>query len=104
MQLGSTELAFVSVLIVLGLIVPLVLAVSRRKGARVLAVALIFVGCLADCFVAAVGFWRGSGFLLTSSGATPFPFSLGIDGLSAFFLLLICTVAAPVTIFAFTYF
>src|SRR5487761_81045 len=99
MQLGSTELALVSVLIVLGLVVPLVLAVSRTKRARAVAVALILVGCL----VAALGFWRGSGFLLTFSGVTPFPFSLAIDRLSAFFLLLICTVAAPVAIFAFTY-
>ena len=104
MQLGSTELAFVSVLIVLGLVVPLVLAASRTKGARTFAVALILVGCLVGCFVAALGFWRGSGFLLTFSGVTPFPFSLAIDRLSAFFLLLICTVAAPVAIFAFTYF
>ena len=104
MQLGSTELAFVSLLIVLGLVVSLVLAASRTREARALAVALILVSCLVGCFVAAVGFWQGSGFLLNFSHVTPFPFSLAIDRLNAFFLFLICAVAVPVAIFAFAYF
>ena len=43
-------------------------------------------------------------FFVDFSSFTPFPFTLGIDRLSAFFLLLICTVAVPVAIFAVSYF
>ena len=56
------------------------------------------------CFVAALCFWRGSNPLLDFSRFAPFPFALRIDRLSALFLLLICTVAVPVTIFAVSYF
>jgi hydrogenase-4 component B len=42
--------------------------------------------------------------VLDLSRATPFPFSLAVDRLSAFFLLLVCAVAIPVTIFAAPYF
>ena len=36
----------------------------------------------------------------TSPGLSPFPFLLAIDGLSAYFLLLICVVGAPVVLFS----
>jgi hydrogenase-4 component B len=54
--------------------------------------------------VAALCFWRASILLVDFSRFTPFPFALGIDRLSALFLLLICTVAVPVAIFAAAYF
>lgn len=104
MQLAPTELAFLFVLAVLGFVVPLVLAASHGKGARILAVALFIAASFVGCFVAAVSFWRGAALLLDFSRVTPFPFMLAIDRLSALFLLLICTVAAPVAIFAVPYF
>lgn len=104
MQLAPVELAFVFLLVALGLFVPLVLMATQAKRARALAIALIIGSNLVGCFVAALCFWRDSNLLLDFSGFTPFPFALGIDRLSALFLLLICTVGVPVAIFAVSYF
>src|SRR5260370_17550143 len=104
MPLAPVELGFVFLLAVLGFLVPLLLIASQAKRARSLAIALIIGGNLIGCFVAALCFWRGSILLVDFSRFTPFPFALGIDRLSALFLLLICTVAAPVSIFAVSYF
>src|SRR5258708_11619477 len=104
MPLAPVELGFVFVLAVLGFLVPLLLIASQAKWARSLAIALIIGGNLAGCFVAALCFWRESILLIDFSRFTPFPFALGIDRLSALFLLLICTVAVPVSIFAVSYF
>jgi hydrogenase-4 component B len=104
MQLGAIEMGFVFLLAVLGLIAPLVLIASQAQRARGLAITLIVGSNVVGCFVAAVCFWRQSTLLLDFSRFTPFPFVLGIDRLSALFLLLICTVGVPVTIFAVRYF
>lgn len=104
MPMGLTGAAFVFLLIVLGVCVPLILIASRTKAARKLAIALIVAASLAGCIAAVFGFLRQSPPLLDLSQATPFPFSLAIDRLSAFFLLLVCVVAVPVTIFAVPYF
>jgi hydrogenase-4 component B len=104
MQLISIDRAFVFLLVMLGLVAPLVLAVSQARRARVTAIALIVASNVVGCFVAALCFWRESNPVLDLSRFTPFPFALGIDRLSAFFLLLICMVAVPVGIFAVSYF
>lgn len=104
MQIVSIDMAFVFVLASLGLFAPVVLMMSRAKTARVFAIALIVGANTAGCFVAALGFWRGSDAVVDFSRFTPFAFALGLDRLSAFFLLLICTVAVPVAIFASAYF
>jgi hydrogenase-4 component B len=104
MQLVSIDRAFVFLLATLGLFAPLVLVASQAKRARVLAIALIIGSNVVGCFVAALCFWRESNPLLDLSRFTPFPFVLEIDPLSALFLLLICTVAVPVAIFAVSYF
>ena len=84
--------------------VPLILIASRAQGARRLAIALILTANFAGCVVAVLGFLGQSAPQLDLSWATPFPFSLAVDRLSAFFLLLVCAVAIPVTIFAAPYF
>jgi hydrogenase-4 component B len=104
MLMGSIGVVFVFLISVLGICVPLILIASRAKGARKFAIALISSACLAGCVAAVAGFLRQSPPLLDLSWATAFPFSLAIDRLSAFFLLLVCAVAIPVTIFAVPYF
>ena len=102
--MGLTGAAFVFLLVVLDVCVPLILIASHTKVARKLAIALILAASLAGCMAAVFGFLRPSPPLLDLSQAMPFPFSLAIDRLSAFFLLLVCVVAVPVTIFAVPYF
>jgi len=104
MPLAPVEPGFVFLLAVLGFLVPLLLIASQAKRARSLAIALIIGGNLMGCFVAALCFRRESILLIDFSRFAPFPFALGIDRLSALFLLLICTVAVPVAIFAAAYF
>jgi len=88
----------------LGVVAPLVLMASQAKKARVLAIALIVGSNVVGCLVAGLCFWREAAIAVDFSSFTPFPFALGIDRLSAFFLLLICTVAVPVAIFSVSYF
>lgn len=104
MLTGPIGAAFVFLLAVLSVLVPLILIASRAEGARRLAVALIVTASFAGCVVAVSSFLRQPGPVLDLSRATPFPFSLAVDRLSAFFLLLVCAVAIPVTIFAAPYF
>jgi hydrogenase-4 component B len=58
---------------------------------------------LVGAFVAGVSFWRGDRLALDLSWVTPFPFALTVDRLSAFFLLIICAVGAPVALFSISY-
>lgn len=104
MQLVSISRAFVFLLATLGLFAPLVLVTNQAKKARALVIALIIGSNVVGCFVGAHCLWRESNPLIDLSLFTPFPFALGIDRLSAVFLLLICVVAVPVAIFAAVYF
>ncbi len=104
MLITLTGAAFVFLLSALGIFVPLILIAGRAKGARRLAIALILTASSAGCLVAVSGVLRQPAPLLDLSLATPFSFSLAVDRLSAFFLLLVCAVAVPVTIFAVPYF
>jgi hydrogenase-4 component B len=104
MLTGSIGALFAFLLLVLGVFVPLVLIGSRAKSVQRLAIALILAASIAGCLVAVFGFLRQPGPVLDLSRATPFPFSFAIDRLSAFFLLLVCSVAIPVTLFAISYF
>ena len=56
MFMGPTGVVFVFLLSVLGVCVPLILIVSRTKGARNLAITLILTACLAGGVVAMFGF------------------------------------------------
>src|SRR5271165_94205 len=104
MQVVSIQVAFGFLLVSLGLLAPLVLIASRTKRSRAFAIALIAGSNVVGWFVAALCLCGESSPSLTFSRFTPFPFALGLDRLSAFFLLLICTVAVPVAIFAASYF
>jgi hydrogenase-4 component B len=104
MQLGAIEVGFVFLLAVLGLIAPLALIASKARRVRGLAVALILSASIAGCLVAVFGFLKEPALLLELRWVTPFSFSLTVDRLSAFFLLLVCSVAIPVTMFGVPYF
>ncbi|MGB0034649.1 MAG: proton-conducting transporter membrane subunit [Candidatus Acidiferrales bacterium] len=104
MHLVSIEMGLIFLLASLGLVAPLVLMTSQAKTARVFAITLIVGSNVVGCIVAVLCFWRESDAVVDLSRFTPFPFALGIDRLSALFLLLICTVAVPVSIFAVSYF
>ncbi len=99
-----THPAFLFLLAALGAAVPLLLFASRANAARSFAIALLLTALSAGCLVASFGLLRQQATLLDLSWLTPFPFSLALDRLSAFFLLLICAVALPVAIFAIPYF
>jgi hydrogenase-4 component B len=103
MLTGPIGAAFVFLLAVLAVLVPLILIASRAESARRLALALILIASSAGCVVAVSSFLRQPGPVLDLSRATPFPFSLAVDRLTAFFLLLVCAVAIPVTLFAAPY-
>ena len=102
--MGPIEMAFAYLLSVLGVFVPAILIVSRGARARRLAITLILTAGVAGGLVAVSSFLWQTTSLLDLSWATPFPFSFAVDRLSAFFLLLVCAVAVPVTIFASPYF
>ncbi len=86
------------------LVVPAVTLVAQRwTKARAVASGVFVLTLLAGAALAGLGFWRGEVVSLDLSAVAPFPFALALDRLSAFFLLLICVVAAPVTLFSIPY-
>ena len=92
------------VFLALLLLVPAVTLVAQRwTKARTVAAGVFVLTLLAGACVAGLGFWRGDAVSLDLSPIAPFPFALALDRLSAFFLLLICVVAAPVTLFSTSY-
>lgn len=85
-------------------VLPFAAVVTRRsQKARSLVAAAFVLALLSGAAVAGDAFWRGDGTVLDLSALAPFPFALALDRLSAFFLLLICVVAAPVTLFSGSY-
>lgn len=104
MSPAFASLALLFALAVLGAAVPLLLLASSTVAARRLASALILAASLAGGLAACSGLRGSAAPLLVLSWVTPFRFSLAVDPLSAFFLLLICAVAVPVALFAAPYF
>lgn len=102
MELASTALllSFAA----LALLVPLILLAGSGAIARGLAISLILAAGLACGVVAVFGFVGDGAPSLNLSWVTPFRFVISVDRLSGFFLLLISSVAVPVTIFAVPYF
>lgn len=95
--------AFNSFLVVL-LCVPAVTLVARWwKGARIVASLILLAATGVGAAVGGACLWRGSSVAVDLSGFAPLPFALAMDRLSAFFLLLICAVAAPVVLFSTSY-
>ena len=96
-------LAFNSFLVAM-LSVPIVTLISHRwRKGRGLPAALLMGSLVVGSAVAAVGFWRGQRFQVDISQVAPFSFALSMDRLSAFFLLLICSVSLPVILFSSSY-
>lgn len=104
MHLAPSNMAFGFILAALGFLAPLILMSSQAKVWRISAIILIIGSSIVGCFVAGICFWRGSGVALDVSRISSFAFTLNVDRLSAFFLLLICVVALPVAIFSVSYF
>lgn len=95
--------AFSSLLVGLLFVPPIVLVSRRWRSIRLLP-SLIFTALLAmGVIIAGFSFWQGHAVGLDISQVAPFPFVLNVDRLSAFFLLLICTVGAPVALFSVSY-
>jgi hydrogenase-4 component B len=103
MAMGNTGLPFVFILVLLGVLSPLTVIVGRARDARKLVALLIVTASLVGSVAAAYGLLGSAAPLLDLSWATPFPFSLALDRLSAIFLLLVSVVAVPVTVFAVPY-
>ncbi|MGA2960514.1 MAG: proton-conducting transporter membrane subunit [Candidatus Korobacteraceae bacterium] len=98
-----TEVLFNSLLVAL-LAVPAVTLVSARwKKAASLPALLLLGALLAGALAAVLALGRGHHLSVDLSWLAPFPFLLAIDRLSAYFLLLICVVGAPVVLFSTAY-
>ncbi len=97
------QLALNSLLVALLCVPAVTLASGRWRKVRLIPSALLTIVLLAGAAVAGASFWRGYGFALDLSYLAPFSFALSVDRLSAFFLLLICAVGAPVALFSSSY-
>ena len=80
-----------------------VLFLRRWRAVRIVPPALLLLSLVTGLAIAGITFWTGKRVSIDLSRWTPFPFSLSIDRLSAFFVLLICVVATPVTLFSSSY-
>ncbi len=95
--------AFIVFLASLVVIPALFLIAGRSKSFRLVGSAFLLATFLLGALIAIVLFWRGEAVTLDLSGFAPMPFALAVDRLSAFFLLLICSVSLPVTLFSSSY-
>lgn len=99
-----TQLVFISCLLAFCGVPVIALVMARARRMESSAVALLLVGLLLGLGVGLRAF-RGGGLVLLdfSSSITPFAFTLALDRLGAFFLVLICGVTIPVALFSVTY-
>jgi hydrogenase-4 component B len=90
--------------LVLLLVIPAVtlMAGRLRRGRNLISILLILI-TVAGAAVAYLCWSQGARAELNFSGFSPAPFALAVDGLSGFFLLLVCVVAAPVFLFSASY-
>lgn len=88
-----------------GLLTTPVLAVACARSKKARSVAAIWLICtlMAGVVAALEALAQGNRPVVDLSWLAPLPFALALDRLSAYFLLLICAVALPVTIFAIPY-
>ncbi len=94
------EILFNSLLSVLLVLPAVVFVTARGKKTRLLPALLLFGALVAGALAAGLSLFQGGHVRLDLSSLTPLPFVLGIDRLSAYFLLLICLAGAPVTLFS----
>ncbi|HEV2729139.1 MAG TPA: proton-conducting transporter membrane subunit [Terriglobales bacterium] len=96
-------MAFNSFLLAM-LSVPVVTLIIRRwRKAHAISAVLLMGSLVVGAAAAAAGFWRGQKFIVDVPQVASFSFALSVDRLSAFFLLLICFVSAPVILFSSSY-
>jgi hydrogenase-4 component B len=97
------QTAFNSFLILL-LVAPVVTLISpAHKKLRLAGPVLLLIVLALGTAIAGVCFWQGRTVAIDLSSLAPLPFALAVDRLSAFFLLLICGVGLPVTLFSISY-
>jgi hydrogenase-4 component B len=97
------SLAFISLLTSFLILPALFLLLGRSKIVRLATCALMMLTLTMGAVVAGLTFWRGTALTADLSSLTPLPFAFAVDRLSAFFLLLICTVSVPVVLFSTSY-
>src|SRR5947209_6913722 len=97
------QLAFNSFLIGLLCLPALVLLGRSSKRGRLLSSLVLLATMIVGAVVGLSCWLSGSVVLIDLSSLTPFPLVLTVDRLSAFFLLLISVVAAPVVLFSTSY-
>ncbi len=95
--------AFDSFLILLLLVPAVTLLGKAGKKLRVAGPVLLLIVLALGAVASAVCFWQGLTVAIDLSSLAPLPFALGVDRLSAFFLILICGVGVPVTLFSISY-
>lgn len=95
--------AFNSFLVALLCIPAVTLIVGSRKSLRQASSLILLAALVMGALVGIICWWRGTAPTVDLSGFGPLPLALTIDRLSAFFLLLICAVAAPVVLFSTSY-
>ena len=98
-----TQLAF-EILLLLLLFAPVpALVFARLRYGRLLVSLLVLVAAISGGVVAISVLWRGAAATVDVSNWFPLPFTLSLDNLSGFFLLVISLVAFPVTLFSLAY-
>ena len=98
-----TQVAFSSFLGALLLVPVATLIFHRWAKARALPAVLLMGSLSVGIAVAAAAFYDGQKFAVDVSQVASFSFALSMDRLSAFFLLLICSVSLPVILFSSSY-
>src|SRR4051794_1549804 len=98
-----TLIAFKMFLVLLLCIPAVILAIGNSKHGRNMYSLLLILTSLIGATVAFHCWSSGVRVGLGLSGFAPIPFALQIDRLSAFFLFLMCVVAAPVFLFSSSY-
>ena len=100
---SMTQLGFLLCLTGL-LVAPMITALMRRSTRGQRADAVLTTGALLiGAAVGAIVLWRGENAGLDLSRFTLFAVAFKVDRLSAFFLSLVCIVAAPATLFSIPY-
>jgi len=79
------------------------LIAARLRQAPAISAHLLFVALVAGALASVAMLWQGRVVSVDLSCLAPFSFSLLVDRLSAYFLLLICLVGAPVALFSGSY-
>lgn len=98
-----TQAAFSSSYVVLLCVPGMFLVATKSQRLRRTVAAVLLAGLAAGAVAGALALWHGDRPLIDLSQLSPLPFAVGLDRLSALFLLLICAVSIPVVLFSMSY-